>query len=151
MKRSRLRNLFLKKKTDTSRIAYIKQRNYCVSLLRKIQRDHYANLNEKNITDNKQFWTTVKPLLSDRIKSSDKIILVVGEEIINDDKENAEILDKFFSNAVKSLKIPEYQEAHPHANDISHPIFKAIMKFRDYPSITALKILIKVQDLISVE
>ena len=46
---------------------------------------------------------------------------------------NAEILNKFFSNAVKNLKIPEYQEADPHAN-ISHPIFKAIIKFRNHPS-----------------
>ena len=54
-------------------------------------------------------------------------------------KVNAEILNKFFSNAVKDLKIPEYQEADPHANNISHPIFKAIMKFRNHPSITAIK------------
>ena len=40
MKKSRLRNLYLKKKTDTSRIAYIKQRNYYVSLLRKTKKDH---------------------------------------------------------------------------------------------------------------
>ena len=38
MKRSRLRNIYLKSKTDTSRIAYIKQRNYCVSLLRKTKK-----------------------------------------------------------------------------------------------------------------
>ena len=55
LKRSRVRNLYLKKKTDTSRIAYIKQRNYCVPLLRKTKKDHYANLNEKDLADNKQF------------------------------------------------------------------------------------------------
>ena len=55
MKRSRLRNLYLKDKTETSRIAYIKQRNYCVSLLRKTKEDRYANLDEKNVADNKQF------------------------------------------------------------------------------------------------
>ena len=30
------------------------------------------NLNEQDLTDNKQFWRTVKPLLSDKIKSSEK-------------------------------------------------------------------------------
>ena len=45
MKRSRLRNIYEKNKTDTNRIAYIKQRNYCVSLLRKNKKNHYANLN----------------------------------------------------------------------------------------------------------
>ena len=100
MKRSRLRNLYLKDKTETSRIAYIKQRNYCVSLLRKTKKDHYANLDEKDVADNKQFWKTVKPLLSNKVKSSEKITLVEREEIITEDGENAEILNKFFFNAV---------------------------------------------------
>ena len=34
MKRSRLRNMYVKNKTGTNSIAYIKQRNYCVSLLK---------------------------------------------------------------------------------------------------------------------
>ena len=34
------------------------------------------NLNEQDLTDNKQFWRTVKPLLSDKIKSSKKITLI---------------------------------------------------------------------------
>ena len=61
MKRSRLRNIHVKNKTETDRIGYIKQRKYCVSLLQKTEKDHYANLNEKDIAENKQFWRTVKP------------------------------------------------------------------------------------------
>ena len=57
------------------------------------------------------------------MRSSEKITLVTGEEIINEDWENTEILDTFFSNAVKNLKIPEYQETDPLANNIYHPIF----------------------------
>ena len=53
MKRSRLRNIYVKSKTDTNRIAHVKQRNYCVSLLRKTNKGHYANLNEKDVADNK--------------------------------------------------------------------------------------------------
>ena len=55
MTRSRLRNIYVKNKSDTNRIAYIKKRNYCVSLSRKTKKDHYANLNEKDVADNKQF------------------------------------------------------------------------------------------------
>ena len=40
---------------------------------------------------------------------------------------------KFFSSAVKNLKIPEHQEGD------SLPIFKAIMKFRNHPRITVIK------------
>ena len=68
MKRNRLRNIYVKNKTDTNSIVYIKERNYCVSLLRKTKKDHYVNLNEKDVADNKQFWRTVKPLLSDKLK-----------------------------------------------------------------------------------
>ena len=42
------------------------------------------------------------------VKSSEKITLVEGEEIINEDGENTEILNTFFSNAVKNINIPEY-------------------------------------------
>ena len=62
MKRTELRNKFLKHKTDESRQAFVKQRNYCVSLLRKSKRNYYSNLNVKDITDNKKFWKTIKPL-----------------------------------------------------------------------------------------
>ena len=123
MKRSRLRNIYVKNKADINRIVCIKQRNYCVSLLRKTEKDYCASLNEKNVADNKQFWITVKPLLSDKVKSSEKITLVEAEEIINKDGENAEILNTFFSNAAKNLKIPEHQETDYIANNISYPIF----------------------------
>ena len=63
MKRSRLRSLNLKNKVDTSRIAYIKQSNYRVSLLRKTKQGHYSNLNKKYVAANKQFGKTVKLLL----------------------------------------------------------------------------------------
>ena len=43
-----------------------------------------------DVADNKQFWRTVKPLLSDKVKSPEKITLVEREEIINVDGENAE-------------------------------------------------------------
>ena len=54
------------------------------------KKDHHANINEMDVADNKQFWRTVKPLLSDKVKSPEKITLVEREEIINVDGENAE-------------------------------------------------------------
>ena len=77
MKRSCLRNIYLKNRADNNKREYNKQRNYSVSLLRKTKTNYYANLDEKDLTDNKQFWRkTVKPLLSDKIKSSENITLV---------------------------------------------------------------------------
>ena len=62
MKRTRLRNCYLKKRSEQNRLSYVKQRNYCVSLLRKTKKDYYSNV--KDIVNNKQFWRTVKNLYS---------------------------------------------------------------------------------------
>ena len=52
MERTRFRDTFLKNPIVANKLAYTKQRNFCISLLRKVKRDYFANLNEKNITDN---------------------------------------------------------------------------------------------------
>ena len=56
MHRSRIRNKFLRERTNESKIAYNKQRNICVSLLRKAKRDYFANLDTKIMKDNRKFW-----------------------------------------------------------------------------------------------
>ena len=86
MRRSQLRNKYLKKRSETNRLAYAKQHNFYVSLLRKTKKDYCANLNEKDIADNKKFWQTVKPLFSDKVKSKEKITLVQGEMISMEDE-----------------------------------------------------------------
>ena len=60
MTRSGLRNKFLKTKSQERKQAYNKQRNLCVTMLRKAKKNYFNNLNVRNITDNKQFWNTVK-------------------------------------------------------------------------------------------
>ena len=96
MKRSRLNNIYVKKKTDNNRIAYVKQRNYFLSLPWKTNKDHYANLNKEDVADYKKFWRTVKPLQSDNVKSSEKITVVEGKETVNEGGKNAEILNTLF-------------------------------------------------------
>ena len=139
-----MRNIYLKNCSDNNKREYNKQRNYCVSLLRKTKTNYYANLNEKDLTDNKQFWQTVKPLLSDKIKSSKKITLVeqretldtdgnIDDEFVNDNVKDAEIIHRFFFNAVNDLKIPGFHGAVPLADNISHLIFRAISKYANHP------------------
>ena len=119
-------------------------------LLRKTKANYYANLNGKDLTDNMQFWRNIKPLLSDKIKSSEKITLVeqretldtdgnINDEIVNDDVKTAETFTRPFANAVIDLKIPDFHGAVPLADNISHPIFRAILKYANHPSTTLRK------------
>ena len=70
------------------------------------KKKHYANLNHKDIADNKQFWRTVKPLLSDKSKSNEKITLVEDNKITSEDKDIAELLNFFFLMLQKISKFP---------------------------------------------
>ena len=73
--RSKLRNRFLKETTDESKSLYNKQRNICVSLLRKTKRNYYAQLDNKIVTDNRKFWKAVSPLFSEKTFRKESIIL----------------------------------------------------------------------------
>ena len=85
MRRSKLRNQFLKKRTSEAKLKYNKQINLCVNLLRKTKRNHYEDLDLKDINDNKKFWTTVKPLFCNKIKSVENITLDENCKLVRDD------------------------------------------------------------------
>ena len=120
MKRSRLRNKFLNTKSDIDRKAYNKQCNLCVSLIRWEKKNFFNNISTRDITDNKTFWKTVKPLFTDKIQTKSKITLIeknvvsgvgqeqiVSEKVISKDQAVAEVFNKFFINIVPNLKIPQ--------------------------------------------
>ena len=136
MTRTRLRNRFLRNRSNRNRDLFRKQRSLCASLLRKSKKDYFSKLNEKQITDNKRFWKTVKPLLSNKFQSSEKINLTeVNDSLIRDCGKVAKELNSFFSSVVKNLNIPSYESCDPFSDNIDHPTMKGIVKWRNYPSI----------------
>ena len=139
MKRSRLRNNFLRNRTEENKILYNRQRNYCVSLLRKSKRGYYENLNIKNVTDNKLFWKSVKPLLSDKSRIRDRINISEKGEILKTESETAETLNSFFSNIVKNLDFSRYSDSDYVTENITDPNLKAIFKYKHHPSILAIQ------------
>ena len=96
MQRTKLRNKFLKDPSAENKFSYKKQRKWCVSLLRKEKK--IANLNEKDITDNKKFCQTIKAFYSKKTKLREKITLIENENLVSDDAEEANCLNNFFSN-----------------------------------------------------
>ena len=79
MTRSRLRNRFLKNPNNNNKAKFKQQRNFCVNLLRREKSKYYNNLDLKKITDNRQFWKTIKPLFSEKQNISNMITLIDGE------------------------------------------------------------------------
>ena len=134
--RSRLENRFYKDRSDESYMAYKKQKNFCSRLYKKERKKYYTNLDIKKVADSRKFWKTVKPFLSDKGISKTSIILIEGDEIIQEDIEVAKVLSNFFSNAVKDLdvQIPsEYLEKDSIVSD--DPIDEIVNKYANHPSI----------------
>ena len=72
--------------------------------MKKSKKKYFANLNEKDIHDNKHFWKTIKPALSDKVMTRDGINLLEKGESVKTELEKAEVLNKFFSNIVNNLE-----------------------------------------------
>ena len=139
MQSSKLRNIFRKNRIEENRNKYAEQRNLCVTLLIKSNREFYDNLNGKNFSDYRKFWGVVKPVLSNKVVSNEKITLVEKDNIVENDKKTATVLNDFFSNIITNLGIPQYIEGEPVSQNIDDPLMKAIIKCRLHPSIIAIK------------
>ena len=145
MKRSRLRNKFLKYPNGNNKRIYNKHRNYCVNLLRKEKKKYYNNIDLKLLTDNKLFWKTIKPLFSEKNNISRKITLIEKDDIVSNDKEIAETMNEFFSNAVAKLNLKGYHtDLFP--TFCSDNITNIINKFSKHPSIINIKDVVKIND-----
>ena len=111
-------------------------------ILRKGKKRYFANLNEKDITDNNKSWHTVKPFRSGKTKSGEKITLIESENLVSDDAEVANCLNNFFCNVVENLEIPKYEvEDALHLNMNSHPTLKAFFKYKNHAIIISIRCL----------
>ena len=134
-----LTNKFLKNQSNENKQNYVKQRNHGVSLLRKTKRGYYSNLDQKKICDNKTFWKIVKPMLSKKLKSNERITLIENDEIFKTEKGTAKVLNAFFSNIVQNLDIQQYNVDDPICENIYDPFLKAIVRYRSHPSIVTIR------------
>ena len=106
---------------------------------------NYANLDINNVTENKKFWSTVKPFFSDKSNTGKNIKLIDGDNIISTVKQVAETMNIFFSNAIKSLKIKGFKPDDT-VNESLNDINKIVSKFKNHPSIIKIKQKIEVNE-----
>ena len=149
MKRSNLRNIYLKDRTEENHSAFKLQRNKCVSLLRKTKKSYFGNLKSSDVCENKKFWKSVKPLFNEQAVSTDAITLIEDNIMVNDDAKVSEIFNEFFGNAVKSMNIPPYVSSPENRILSDDPIQNIIGKYKDHPSILKISELIPRESLFS--
>ena len=88
---------------------------------------------------NKLFWKTIKPSFSDKIVTRDRIHLTENGEVVKTELETAETLNNFFGNVIKNQMIPKYSEYDPSIDRVENRTIRAILKYRNHPSILAIR------------
>ena len=92
MKRSRLRNKYLKSKSLTDRKNYNMQRNFCKKLLRTIKNKYFNSLYTIKVTDNRTFCRTIAPTFPNKNSKSEKIILNEESKTVSDETEQCRLI-----------------------------------------------------------
>ena len=139
MKRSRLRNKYLKSKSLTDRKNYNIQRNFCKKLLRTTKKEYFNNLDTKKVTDNKTFWRTAVPTFSNKNSKSDRIILNEEGKTVSEEKEFCRTFNTYFANIVSDLQIPKIQDNASNIKINHDPVLAAINTFQNHPSVVNIK------------
>ena len=70
----------------------------------------------------------MKPILSNKVVSNEKVTLIEDNNIVENDKKTATVFNNFFSNIIKNLGIPQYNEIDPYP----YPI---ILTLKTYQSV----------------
>ena len=82
---------FLKTRKEESKRCFNRQRNFCVSFLRKTKRRFFGKLDYRVVSDNRKIWKIVSPLYSEKAFHKESIILNNNNKTISNDEDLAEI------------------------------------------------------------
>ena len=82
-------------------------------MVRKTKKAYYENFDKRKVPDNKLFWKTVKPSLSEIFNARERISLTENGKFVKTEKETAEVFNNFFGNIVKNLNISQYSGFDP--------------------------------------
>ena len=92
---SNLQKKYWSNKTEENRQTYRKQKNYTSKLCKKEKRNFIRNLDFRDAKQNKKFWETVKPFVSDKGNGQENTTLIHDDNVISNDKEIATIFNNF--------------------------------------------------------
>ena len=70
----------------------------------------------RNVTENKQFWKTIKPLFTEKKKAANNIILTENNQTVRKDKAICQIFNTYFTNVTKGIKLRQVDESQSFEN-----------------------------------
>ena len=136
--RTRFKNKYNKNPNVENETKYKKQRNLCVNLRKKAIKKHLKEVTSNGIMENKSFWNTVKPFITNKSTlSNNTIMLKKDDSVVTKEKEIVEIFNNHYINIVEKstgLKPNVLEEENG-----LHQIHDIIKKYQEHPSIVEIK------------
>ena len=136
--RTRLKNKYNKNPTIENETKYKRQRNLCVNLRKKAIKKHLNEVTSHGIMENKNFWHTFKPFITNKnTLSNNTIMLKKDDSVVTEGKEIADIFNNYYINIVEKstgLKPNALEER----NGLSQ-IHDIINKYEKHSSIVEIK------------
>ena len=77
--------------------------------------------------------------MSDKVLSTKRITLMRNDKTVNNGNETANLMNTFFFNILISLSIPKCHDCKGISGNISDPVLKNIVKYRNHLSINVIK------------
>ena len=100
----------------------IRSKEILCCLLRKTKTEYFKNLNVKDLSDNRKFWKIMKPYFSNKGLNSNKLLMKERGNLVSDEKEPATIMNNFFINITKDLKLKKDREGKLSVNILAKSV-----------------------------
>ena len=102
-------------------------------MYKKERKKYYKSLKLNKVIDNKAYWKTPKPLLSNKGANINKTPLVHNDKVISDDKQLYTIFSNFLHETVKTPGVSNNFNICNYSH--SDPVNNAIRKYGNHPSV----------------
>ena len=90
------------------------------------------------MTENRTFWKTVKPFLTDKTNKTSRITLIEEERVISQDHLVAKTFNEYFIN-IPIKNIPKNQKYESFNSSEGNPVSSIIKKYQNHQSIKLTK------------
>ena len=134
-----MKNKIHRNPSKENKIAYKKQRNFCVSLKRKFLKNYLKKLMEKCLTTNKSFWKFMKPFLTNKgFTGNNDITLIHQNKIISGEKQLTKLFNSYYINIVEKSSDTKTFGAN-FENTSVQSVRDIVNSYKNHPSIMKIK------------
>ena len=137
--RTRLKNKIHRNPSKENKMAYKKQRNFCVSWRRKCMKNYLKKLTAKGLTTNKSFWKFMKPFLTNKgFTGNNDITLIHQNKIISDEKQLTKLFNSYYINIVEKSRDTKTFGTN-FENTSVQSVRDIVNSYKNHPSIIKIK------------